>query len=143
MSGDSKADKYKNVYLSLRCNCWEQLKANGTIEVLKEEYPDYYVESAIAGYEVTLELSRENLPKKLGYKKEWTEEEKEAFKPEKEARDAEREAAADKIATHVSCLKRAVIGGPIKSCMNAVMTEKETFKACQIDYRQDESFWVF
>jgi len=31
----------------------------------------------------------------------------------------------------------------METCMKACMEEKETFKGCQVNYRNDESFWVF
>ena len=78
-------------------------------------------------------------------KRDWTEEQKEEWKNsgEQEKRDEEREIAAQAIAHEVSNLKRVVLGAPMESCMMACMEEKLTFKACQIDYRPDESFWVF
>jgi len=47
------------------------------------------------------------------------------------------------IATKLAAIKCIVNGAPMETCMKACMEEKETFKGCQVNYRTDESFWVF
>ena len=57
----------------------------------------------------------------------------------RERRDVE----ATKIADKFACFKRDFLGAPIWKAMNMVSEKKDGFTPCQIDYRSDESFWVF
>ena len=54
-----------------------------------------------------------------------------------------REKLADEIATKFSQFKRDFLSAPIRMAMNMVLAGKDGFKACQINYRKDERFWVF
>jgi len=68
----------KNVELSMKCPAWEQIKASGGVEILKEKFPEWYTEETIHGAEfnVNLSIPRSVLPSALHMKKEWTEEQK-------------------------------------------------------------------
>lgn len=53
-----------------------------------------------------------------------------------------RDAEADKIATRFSVFKRDFMSAPIRAAITMIQAGKNDFKACQIDYRVDESYWV-
>lgn len=95
---------------------------------MKKTHPDWYTEDLLNGpdFQVNLRIPRDILPKKLNMKRDWTEEQKEEFRQsgEKEARDEEREKAADVIAHKVANLKRVVLGAPMEHCIHSCMEEK-------------------
>ena len=72
-----------------------------------------------------------------------TEEEAEKVRAKNEDSRKEREAAADVIASKYACFKRDFMGAPIWAAMQAILNNTAPPKPCQIDYRKDESFWVF
>jgi hypothetical protein len=55
----------------------------------------------------------------------------------------ERDAEADAIATKFSVFKRDLLSAPIRAAMNAVVNGTTPPKACQIEYRKNEKYWVF
>lgn len=54
-----------------------------------------------------------------------------------------RDEAAEEVANKFSCFKRDFIGAPIWRALNAIKNKSDPPKACQIDYRKDERYWVF
>lgn len=73
-----------------------------------------------------------------------SEEEQEKIREANEKIKKEREAKADVVATRYAVFKRDFVSAPIRKAMNAVLAGKgDTVKPCQIDYRSNESFFVF
>ena len=72
-----------------------------------------------------------------------SEEEQAQIREQNEKIREKRDAEATKIANKFACFKRDFLGAPIWKAMNMVKDKKDGFKPCQIDYRKDESYWVF
>ena len=72
-----------------------------------------------------------------------SEEETAKVREENEKIRVERDAEADRIANKFSCFKRDFMGAPIRKAITMVQAKQDGFKPCQIDYRTEESYWVF
>ena len=76
--------------------------------------------------------------------KTMTDEEAEKVKQANEEVRKQREAHAETVADKFAQFKKDFLGAPIRKAMKGCLDKKNAnFKPCQIDYRQDERFWVF
>ena len=100
-------------------------------------------EEEIPGFDVTLKIDTSSLPKTSKIKKTMDEETQQNVKKENEAIRKQLEEITDKIALKFSCFKRDFMGAPIRRAFLALKNGASDPKlACQIDYRNDEIFWV-
>jgi hypothetical protein len=71
-----------------------------------------------------------------------TEEEAEAIRAKNEEIRKARDEQCEAIANKFSCFKRDFLGAPIRKAMKKLLAKENDFKACQIEYRKQEMFWV-
>lgn len=93
--------------------------------------------------DLTLKIDAGNLGKTQKVKKTMSEEEANEVRRQNEEIRKERDIKSDKIASRYACFKRDYMGAPILHAMNMALEGKSGFKPCQIDYRKNESYWVF
>jgi hypothetical protein len=93
--------------------------------------------------DITLGIDASNIPKTKKVSKALSEEEADKVRAENDEIRKQRDEWAEKVANRFACFKRDFMGAPIWKAIQDILQGKEPGKPCQIDYRKDESFWVF
>ena len=109
----------KVVRFSMKCNCADQLFANGAEQMLEEEYKQHLVAKADfdEGFDVTLSIDTSGFPQTNKIKKNDAEEVAEKKREENEQIRAERTGLVEGIADKISKFKRDFLGAPIRQAL--------------------------
>ena len=111
--------------------------------MLDELYPQYLVDASETEprFDLTLRISRDDIPKTLKAGKGKSEEEKQEIREKNEQIRAERQEICDKISMRFSKLRTDLLGSPFRKAIKDIKEGKDV-TPCEIPFRPLEKYWI-
>ena len=139
----SSVEGSDTVRFSIKTACGAELLANGTQDMLKEQYEKYLIpkDKFDEGFDQTLEFNTSEFPQTRKVDKKATVEEQEQIRKENAETRIKRDQLISDLTDQLAQFKRDFIGAPIRSRMVKAAANEE-FEPCEINYRPRERYWV-